>query len=131
MITAEQFKNLDACKKPVNTLTRTDIITLAQNDLISVPELRGLHNESKYDIVCFMLNMPGAQLPLMLDFVYGADCYKTEQDAIEDNVELIKRALMFKVATASIAYMIDNSKNLLDMSVSSLADLLTEDAYFE
>lgn len=131
MITAEQFKNLEACKKPVNTLTRTDIITLAQNDLISVPELRGLHNESKYDIVCFMLNMPGAQQPLLLDYVYGAICYKTEQDAIEDNIELIRRALMFKVATASIADMIDNNKNVLDMSVSCLADLLTEDAYFE
>lgn len=131
MITAEQFKNLDVCKKPVNTLTRTDIITLAQNDLILVSELDVLHSNMKRDIVLFMLNMPGAQQPLLLDYVYGATNYISDQDAIEDNVGLIKRALMFKVATASIADMIDNNKNVLDMTCSCLADLLTKDAYFE
>lgn len=131
MITAEQFKNLDACKKPVNTLTRTDIITLAQNDLILVSELKVLHSDMTRDMVLFMLDMPGAQQPLVLDYVYGGRNYISDQDAIEDNIGLIKRALMFKVATANIANMIDNNKNILDMSVSSLADLLTKDAYFE
>lgn len=131
MITAEQFKNLDACKKPVNTLTRTDIITLAQNDLILVSELKVLHSNLTRDMVLFMLDMPGAQQPLVLDYVYGGGNYINDQDAVEDNVGLIKRALMFKVATANIADMIDNNKNVLDMSVSSLADLLIKDAYFE
>ena len=131
MITAEQFKNLDVCKKPVNTLTRTDIITLAQNDLILVSELKVLHSDLTRDMVLFMLDMPGAQPPLVLDYVYGGGIYASDQDAVEDNVGLIKRALMFKVATANIADMIDNNKNVLDISVSCLADLLAKDAYFE
>ena len=129
-MTIQQFKDNEVCQKHVNLLTRQDIIDLYDNYLLDVKKISNIDNSiDPVDAFVFVLEMPGSQKPILLDYVYDSKVYSDMREVIEDNTELIKRALMFKVATLSLAEMLEHKKDLIDLSKNSISALVSSDTY--
>ena len=129
-MTIQQFKDNEVCQKHVNLLTRQDIIDLYDNYLLDVKKISNIDNSiDPVDAFVFVLEMPGSQKPILLDYVYDSKVYSDMREVIEDNTELIKRALMFKVATLSLAEMLEQKRDLIDLSKNSINALVSSDTY--
>ena len=129
-MTIQQFKDNEVCQKHVNLLTRQDIIDLYDNYLLDVKKISNIDNSiDPVDAFVFVLEMPGSQKPILLDYVYDSKVYSDMREVIEDNTELIKRALMFKVATLSLAEMLEQKRDLIDLSKNSISALVSSDTY--
>ena len=129
-MTIQQFKDYEVCQKHVNLLTRQDIIDLYDNYLLDVKKISNIDNSiDPVDAFVFVLEMPGSQKPILLDYVYDSKVYSDMREVIEDNTELIKRALMFKVATLSLAEMLEQKRDLIDLSKNSISALVSSDTY--
>ena len=129
-MTIQQFKDNEVCQKHVNLLTRHDIIDLYDNYLLDVKKLPNIDNSiDPVDAFVFVLEMPGSQKPILLDYVYDSKVYSDMREVIEDNTELIKRALMFKVATLSFVEMLEQKRDLINLAKNSISDLVSSDTY--
>ena len=129
-MTIQQFKDNEVCQKHVNLLTRQDIIDLYDNNLLDVKKISNIDNSIEpVDAFVFVLEMPGSQKPILLDYVYDSKVYSDMREVVEDNTELIKRALMFKVATLSLAEMLEQKRDLISLDKNSISDLVSSDAY--
>lgn len=129
-MTIQQFKDNEVCQKHVNLLTRQDIIELYDNYLLDVKKISNIDNSiDPVDAFVFVLEMPGSQKPILLDYVYDSKVYSNMREVIEDNTELIKRALMFKVATLSLAEMLEQKRDLVNLGKNSISDLVSSDTY--
>ena len=129
-MTIQQFKDNEVCQKHINLLTRHDIIDLYDNYLLDVKKISNIDNSIEpVDAFVFVLEMPGSQKPILLDYVYDSKVYSDMREVIEDNTELIKRALMFKVATLSLAEMLEQKRDLINLGKNSISDLVSSDAY--
>ena len=129
-MTIQQFKDNEVCQKHVNLLTRHDIIDLYDNYLLDVKKLPNIDNSiDPVDAFVFVLEMPGSQKPILLDYVYDSKVYSDMREVVEDNTELIKRALMFKVATLSFVEMLEQKRDLINLAKNSISDLVSSDTY--
>lgn len=129
-MTIQQFKDNEVCQKHVNLLTRQDIIDLYDNYLLDVKKISNIDNSiDPVDAFVFVLEMPGSQKPILLDYVYDSKVYSDMREVIEDNTELIKRALMFKVATLSLAEMLEQKRDLITLDKNSISALVSSDTY--
>ena len=129
-MTIQQFKDNEVCQKHVNLLTRRDIIDLYDNYLLDVKKISNIDNSIEpVDAFVFVLEMPGSQKPILLDYVYDSKVYSDMREVIEDNTELIKRALMFKVATLSLAEMLEQKRDLINLDKNSISALVSSDTY--
>ena len=129
-MTIQQLKDHEVCQKHVNLLTRQDIIDLYDNYLLDVKKISNIDNSiDPVDAFVFVLEMPGSQKPILLDYVYDSKVYSDMREVIEDNTELIKRALMFKVATLSLAEMLEQKRDLVNLGKNSISDLVSSDTY--
>ena len=129
-MTIQQFKDNEVCQKHVNLLTRHDIIDLYDNYLLDVKKISNIDNSiDPVDAFVFVLEMPGSQKPILLDYVYDSKVYSDMREVIEDNTELIKRALMFKVATLSLAEMLEQKRDLINLDKNSISALVSSDTY--
>lgn len=129
-MTIQQFKDNEVCQKHVNLLTRQDIIDLYDNYLLDVKKISNIDNSIEpVDAFVFVLEMPGSQKPILLDYVYDSKVYSDMREVVEDNTELIKRALMFKVATLSLAEMLEQKRDLISLDKNSISALVSSDAY--
>lgn len=129
-MTIQQFKDNEVCQKHVNLLTRQDIIDLYDNYLLDVKKISNIDNSiDPVDALVFVLEMPGSQKPILLDYVYDSKVYSDMREVIEDNTELIKRALMFKVATLSLAEMLEQKRDLINLDKNSISALVSSDTY--
>ena len=129
-MTIQQFKDNEVCQKHVNLLTRHDIIDLYDNYLLDVKKISNIDNSiDPVDAFVFVLEMPGSQKPILLDYVYDSKVYSDMREVIEDNTELIKRALMFKVATLSLAEMLEHKRDLINLDKNSISALVSSDTY--
>ena len=127
-MTIQQFKDNEVCQKHVNLLTRQDIIDLYDNYLLDVKKISNIDNSIEpVDAFVFVLEMPGSQKPILLDYVYDSKVYSDMQEVVEDNTELIKRALMFKVATLSLAEMLEQKRDLVNLGKNTISDLVSSD----
>ena len=129
-MTIQQFKDNEVCQKHVNLLTRHDIIDLYDNYLLDVKKISNIDNSiDPVDAFVFVLEMPGSQKPILLDYVYDSKVYSDMREVIEDNTELIKRALMFKVATLSLVEMLEQKRDLINLDKNSISALVSSDTY--
>ena len=129
-MTIQQFKDNEVCQKHVNLLTRQDIIDLYDNYLLDVKKISNIDNSiDPVDAFVFVLEMPGSQKPILLDYVYDSKVYSDMREVIEDNTELIKRALMFKVATLSLAEMLEQKRDLISLDKNNISALVSSDTY--
>ena len=129
-MTIQQFKDNEVCQKHVNLLTRHDIIDLYDNYLLDVKKLPNIDNSiDPVDAFVFVLEMPGSQKPILLDYVYDSKVYSDMREVVEDNTELIKRALMFKVATLSFVEMLEQKRDFINLAKNSISDLVSSDTY--
>ena len=129
-MTIQQFKDHEVCQKHVNLLTRQDIIDLYDYYLLDVKKISNIDNSiDPVDAFVFILEMPGSQKPILLDYVYDSKAYLNMREVIEDNTELIKRALMFKVATLSLAEMLEQKRDLVNLGKNTISDLVSSDTY--
>ena len=129
-MTIQQFKDNEVCQKHVNLLTRQDIIDLYDYYLLDVKKISNIDNSiDPVDAFVFVLEMPGSQKPILLDYVYDSKTYSDMREVIEDNTELIKRALMFKVATLSLAEMLEQKRDLVNLGKNTISDLVSSDTY--
>ena len=129
-MTIQQFKDNEVCQKHVNLLTRQDIIDLYDYYLLDVKKISNIDNSiDPVDVFVFVLEMPGSQKPILLDYVYDSKAYSNMREVIEDNTELIKRALMFKVATLSLVEMLEQKRDLVNLGKNTISDLVSSDTY--
>ena len=129
-MTIQQFKDNEVCQKHVNLLTRQDIIDLYDYYLLDVKKISNIDNSiDPVDAFVFVLEMPGSQKPILLDYVYDSKAYSNMREVIEDNTELIKRALMFKVATLSLVEMLEQKRDLVNLGKNTISDLVSSDTY--